>query len=231
MLIQLHMRAIFDQPKKFACRLDDGLPIAQHLGRDKHEMDVMQVVTQWVNSSGTPLDDLGLVHGNRLLVCRERILVAADAIMDMGQHVDDMAGTRHEFAKTFRVRAAWARFSAFATFAQRGLHAAALVSPMTVATPVLGRVPLIAFLMTHWRDGAGGAFTMSLQHGLYRLGCCCLLMALLFVLGVINLLWLAALSVVMLLEKTVPVELWIVRGSGLLVILWGSVLLASGIQI
>jgi predicted metal-binding membrane protein len=57
------------------------------------------------------------------------------------------------------------------------------------------------YLSRHWRSGAGGAFRMGLEHGAYCLGCCWVLMLLLFVGGVMNLLWIAALSVFVLIEK------------------------------
>jgi predicted metal-binding membrane protein len=65
------------------------------------------------------------------------------------------------------------------------------------------RSPL-GFLMTRWRDGARGAWLMGLQHGGCYLGCCWLLMVLLFVAGVMNLLWVAGIAVFILLEKVVP---------------------------
>ena len=121
----------------------------------------------------------------------------------------------------------WAGFSAVATLAQWGLHTAALLSPMMVSTsPVLGGILLIAaglfqwtplkyaclsrcrsplgFLMTEWRDGMRGALHMGLKHGAYCLGCCWMLMALLFVAGVMNILWVAAIAAFVLVEKVVP---------------------------
>lgn len=121
----------------------------------------------------------------------------------------------------------WAGFSAVATLAQWGLHTVALLSTMMGRTgPVLGGLLLLAagifqwtplkavclthcrsplgFFMTHWRDGARGAWLMGLQHGGYCLGCCWLLMVLLFVAGVMNLLWVAGIAVLILLEKVVP---------------------------
>jgi predicted metal-binding membrane protein len=47
----------------------------------------------------------------------------------------------------------------------------------------------VSFLATHWRVGRGGAFRMGLTHGAYCLGCCWILMALLFFGGVMNLWW------------------------------------------
>jgi predicted metal-binding membrane protein len=58
--------------------------------------------------------------------------------------------------------------------------------------------------MSGWREGRGGAFVMGLHHGLYCLGCCWALMALLFVAGVMNLIWVAAIAVAVLIEKVMP---------------------------
>jgi predicted metal-binding membrane protein len=65
------------------------------------------------------------------------------------------------------------------------------------------RSPL-SFLTGHWREGTAGAFGMGAHHGTYCVGCCWALMALLFVLGVMNLLWVAGLAVLVLAEKTLP---------------------------
>ena len=62
----------------------------------------------------------------------------------------------------------------------------------------------IDFVMHHWRRGYAGALRMGLEHGLYCIGCCWFLMGLLFVGGVMNLLWIAALSIFVLLEKVAP---------------------------
>src|SRR5437016_12055384 len=121
----------------------------------------------------------------------------------------------------------WTVYSVVAALAQGALHAAALLSPAMVATsPLLAGGLLVAagvfqwtplkraclaacrsplsFLMTGWREGRGGAVVMGLRHGLYCLGCCWALMALLFVAGVMNLLWVAAIATFVLVEKTVP---------------------------
>jgi len=121
----------------------------------------------------------------------------------------------------------WTAYSAVATLAQWGLHKAALLSPaMTATSPVLNGSLLIAagifqwtpfkrgclkgcrsplsFLMSEWRDGWAGAFIMGLRHGSFCVGCCWILMALLFVAGVMNLLWVAVITIFVLAEKTVP---------------------------
>jgi predicted metal-binding membrane protein len=58
--------------------------------------------------------------------------------------------------------------------------------------------------MTHWRDGGGGAIGMGLRHGASCVGCCWMLMALLFVAGVMNLLWVAMLTGFVLIERATP---------------------------
>jgi predicted metal-binding membrane protein len=121
----------------------------------------------------------------------------------------------------------WTAFSAVAALGQAGLHAAALLSPkMTAESPLLGGVLLVvagvfqwtplkrtclnlcrsplSFVMSRWREGHAGAFVMGLRHGLYCLGCCWALMTLLFVAGVMNLVWVAVIAVAVLVEKTLP---------------------------
>jgi len=113
--------------------------------------------------------------------------------------------------------ATWTLFSVLATASQIALQQLAFATPFIGATILavagiyqftpfkracLGRCQSsIGFLMTHWRDGASGAFRMGLQHGAFCVGCCWMLMALLFVVGVMNLAWVAAISVLVLLEK------------------------------
>ncbi|MCZ6705844.1 MAG: DUF2182 domain-containing protein, partial [Bacteroidetes bacterium] len=80
----------------------------------------------------------------------------------------------------------------------------------------------IGFLMAHWHEGRWGAARMGAHHGLYCLGCCWLLMVLLFVLGVMNLLWIALLTAFVLAEKVVPRGHLLGRIAGLLMIGWGA---------
>ena len=123
--------------------------------------------------------------------------------------------------------AVWTGFSVVATIGQWALHEAALISPMMVSTsPVLSGILLLAagiyqltpmqynllkrcrqplqFLRLNWREGTGGAFVMGLEHGAYCLGCCFVLMGILFFGGVMNLLLLAAVTVFVLIEKALP---------------------------
>jgi len=139
----------------------------------------------------------------------------------------------------------WGAFSLCATSAQYGLERAALVSPMMGrAAPWLGAALLVAaglfqfaplknaclvkcrtplsFVMTEWRDGMRGALVMGLRHGAYCAGCCWALMALLFVGGVMNLLWVATVALFVLIEKVVPAGGRLSKAGGALLIVWGA---------
>ncbi len=146
--------------------------------------------------------------------------------------------------------AAWAGFSLAATTLQWWLDRSSLLSPdMAGNTAYLGAGLLIAagvyqltplkhaclrhcrtpidFLGRRWRQGSRGALAMGLEHGLFCLGCCWVLMGLLFYGGVMNLWWIAGLAVYVLFEKLAPFGPWIGRFGGAVLILWGvSVLLA-----
>ena len=123
--------------------------------------------------------------------------------------------------------AVWTAYSLAATLAQWGLHEVALLSPsMTLTSPLLMSGVLIgagiyqwtplkrrclvgcrsplSFLMSKWREGSWGAWLMGLEHGFYCVGCCWILMALLFVVGVMNLPWVAAIAVFVIAEKLFP---------------------------
>lgn len=80
----------------------------------------------------------------------------------------------------------------------------------------------IQFLSENWQSGTMGALQMGLKHGLFCLGCCWLLMALLFYGGIMNLLWIIGLAIFILIEKLTPANLYFSRYSG-------TVLIASGI--
>jgi predicted metal-binding membrane protein len=78
-----------------------------------------------------------------------------------------------------------------------------------------------SFFSRHWRPRALGALRLGALHGAYCVGCCWLLMALLFVVGVMNLIWIAALAVLVLIEKALPAGQWVGRGVGVALIGWG----------
>jgi predicted metal-binding membrane protein len=144
----------------------------------------------------------------------------------------------------------WAAFSLLATSAQGLLHSAALLSPMLATTnTILAAILLLvagffqwtpykytclhhcrsplSFLLNHWRLGSLGAVQMGAEHGGYCLGCCWALMALLFVAGVMNLLWIAVLAALVLVEKVAPAGHYISRIAGVAFIVWGIWLATS----
>ena len=139
---------------------------------------------------------------------------------------------------------AWTGFSLSATILQWDFELLALLSPkMVIANPFFGGGLLIAagayqwtplkdrclgncrspmaFLTHSWRDGRDGAFRMGLEHGLYCVGCCWVMMGLLFLGGVMNLLWIAAITAFVLLEKLSPIGVQGGRFSGFLLIVSG----------
>ncbi|MFQ5786306.1 MAG: DUF2182 domain-containing protein, partial [Alphaproteobacteria bacterium] len=130
-------------------------------------------------------------------------------------------------AFAFGYLVAWGGFSLAAVALQWGLDRAALLSPAMAGTGVIfGGVLLMAagvyqltplkhaclrhcrsplhFLSHHWRKGRSGALRMGLEHGAFCLGCCWVLMGLLFVGGVMNLYWIVGLALFVLLEKSLP---------------------------
>lgn len=77
------------------------------------------------------------------------------------------------------------------------------------------------FISRHWRSGWNGAVRLGVIHGAYCVGCCWMLMALLFVGGVMNLLWIVGLTLIVAGEKLLPAQLQLSRISGSALILWG----------
>jgi predicted metal-binding membrane protein len=145
---------------------------------------------------------------------------------------------------------AWFAFSLAATSAQWVLERAALLTPMMEnASTVLGGIVLIAagvyqwtpikeaclaycqapltFVMRHggFRADANGALALGFRHGLYCIGCCWALMLLLFIGGVMNVLWIAALAGLVLLEKVLPLGKLVSRVAGCIFIGSGAWLL------
>jgi predicted metal-binding membrane protein len=86
------------------------------------------------------------------------------------------------------------------------------------------RSPL-GHLTAHWKEGRLGALRMGLEHGLVCLGCCWLLMALLFVGGVMNPYWVGGLALLVLVEKVAPRGDILGRAAGVVMAVWGVVVL------
>ncbi|WP_298827992.1 DUF2182 domain-containing protein [uncultured Piscinibacter sp.] len=142
----------------------------------------------------------------------------------------------------------WSGFSVAAAAMQWSLQAMNLLSPMIVSASagLTGTLLLIAgvyqfsplkrtclghcrtpmaSLIGGWRAGAYGGLVMGLRHGLFCLGCCWALMALLFVGGVMNLAWIAALSVAAAIEKLAP------RGAAIARILGYGLITAGAVRL
>jgi predicted metal-binding membrane protein len=88
------------------------------------------------------------------------------------------------------------------------------------------RSPL-EFLMFHWRESPLGPLTAGMRHGVFCLGCCWMLMALLFVGGIMNLVWIGAIALLVLVEKTLPWGSRTSRLTGALLGAWGVVILLT----
>lgn len=150
---------------------------------------------------------------------------------------------------------AWGGFSVVATFLQWRLEKLALLTPMMESASLpLGSAllfsagiyqltPLKHTCLRHcrspidyfghsWRGGKTGALIMGLKHGLFCIGCCWVLMLLLFYGGIMNLMWIIGLAFFVLLEKVTPVGHWIGRFSGIILIIWAtSILLQYSLSI
>jgi len=146
----------------------------------------------------------------------------------------------------------WMVFSGFATLAQWWLHSAALLSSdMVVRSRTAGGVLLvvagvfqwsglkhrclnncrspIGFFFNEWREGQAGAIAMGIRHGGYCLGCCFLLMATLFVAGIMNVLWVGLLAALVLIEKLSTAGPVISRTAGGAMLAWGAWMIFSGL--
>jgi predicted metal-binding membrane protein len=144
----------------------------------------------------------------------------------------------------------WTAFSLAATLLHAALEQAALLTPMMaseskllngaliIAAGVYQLTPLksiclskcrnpVQFFMTHWRPGAAGALRMGMTHGAYCLGCCWMLMLLLFAVGVMNLAWVALVAGFVLLEKLLPAGVAASRFAGIALIIVGLAILVA----
>lgn len=112
----------------------------------------------------------------------------------------------------------WSR-SAMLSAGVLGLAAAYQFTPLKTACLAQCQGP-VGFLAAHWRRGPWGAFRLGLLHGRSCLGCCWAMMLILFVGGVMNLVWIAALGILALAERHLPGGDRVRRGSGILLALW-----------
>lgn len=142
---------------------------------------------------------------------------------------------------------AWSLFAVLAALLQLSLHARGLLEGHLLAVSAQGagllllvagiyqltpwkaaclrhcRSP-IGFFLEHWSPGAWGAVRMGLRHGFYCVGCCWMLMLLMFVGGAMSVLTMAALCGFILAERLLPPGPWVSRIPGATMIAWGATL-------
>jgi predicted metal-binding membrane protein len=142
----------------------------------------------------------------------------------------------------------WAAFSLAATSLQWLLQQISLLNPeMKTTNKILGSMILILagifqftplkqtclkycrtpldFVLNHWKEGKSGALRMGIENGFYCVGCCWMLMVLLFVAGIMNLLWVAIIALFVLVEKISPGIKWIPYVAGFVLIIYGVLFL------
>ncbi|MCW3106577.1 MAG: metal-binding protein [Segetibacter sp.] len=138
----------------------------------------------------------------------------------------------------------WGGFSLIATILQWVLQQITWLNPdMIITNKILGSIILIAagvfqftplkqtclnfcksplqFIYSHWKDGKKGAVAMGIRNGTYCVGCCWVLMVLLFVSGVMNILWVALITLFVLIEKVTAKSKWISLTAGSVLIIYG----------
>jgi predicted metal-binding membrane protein len=146
--------------------------------------------------------------------------------------------------------AVWTAFSLAAVLLEAALQAGGLLNPMLVSTsgwltgglliaagvyqwlPIKRvclekcRAPL-QFFMMRWRPGPRGAVLMGVEHGAFCVGCCWVLMLLLFAAGVMDLMWVVVIAAFVLVEKLFPFARAIGWASGALLAAGGVAAIAS----
>ena len=146
--------------------------------------------------------------------------------------------------------AVWIGFSLAASVLQVGLAGAALLTPMMasasawlsggllIAAGVYQWAPLkevclekcrapLQFFLFNWRPGPAGALRMGVKHGAFCVGCCWVLMLILFAVGVMNLLWVALIAGFVLAEKLLPGGRLVGRTAGIVLAAAGVYLIAA----
>lgn len=163
------------------------------------------------------------------------------------QHQNPFVPTGYLLSGYFLV---WTVFSFFATVLQWLLQQLSLLNPEMVTTSkILGAIILISagafqftplknrclqqcrtpidFIHRHWKEGKRGALQMGIKNGIYCLGCCWILMILLFVSGIMNLLWIAIIALFVLIEKVLPAAKAVSSMAGIALIVFGIIVLVQ----
>lgn len=214
--------------------------VASRMG-DMSSVLSMPMTSAWTGTQAALMGLMWSVMMAAMMLPSAVPMVLAYERMDQGSPVSRI-GSTGLFVGGYLI--VWAAFALVATSLQWMLHDLALVDGMGAAGTgsVAGTVLIVAgvvqfapvkrrslmtcrtplgFLMTSWREGRSGALRMGLHHGALCVGCCWALMALLFVLGVMNLAWVVALAALVLLEKVAPRGEILSRMSGTILVAWG----------
>ena len=199
------------------------------------------------------LRDTWLVFAMWTVMMAAMMLPSASPMIEMYARIArgrnaEQGGRAWLFAAGYLI--AWTAFSAVITVVQYGLERTGIIADAMRMAPFAGGLLLIAagiyqltplkqacltqcrsplgYFMTEWRSGGRGALLMGLNHGAFCVGCCWLLMALMFVAGAMNLVWAAALTIFVLFEKTTPWGARVVGASGAMMVAAGIALAAFG---
>ncbi len=214
---------------------------------DMSSVFAMPMTSAWTpTQAGLMLVMWAVMMASMMLPSAAPMVVAYDRLDRASAAADRAGGSTRLFVAGYL--AVWAIFGVGASGLQWLLHDRAVVDAMGVAmSPMVAGTMLLAagifqftplkdvclgkcrspmgFLMTSWREGRGGAFVMGLHHGGYCVGCCWALMALLFVIGIMNLAWVSVLAGFVLVEKVAPGHLPVSRLGGAVLAVWGLVVL------
>lgn len=147
--------------------------------------------------------------------------------------------------------AIWLLFSTALTLLQWQMHTLAWLSPMMDNENAISAAGILflagfyqfmpiknaclvhcktpmGFLLNEWEEGAAGAFKMGVRHGAYCVGCCWAQMLIMFVVGVMNLLGMALITLLVIAEKSLPLQSkFICRTVGVAFLAWGAFLVIA----
>lgn len=181
---------------------------------------------------------------------------AAPAILTFGavsRRLDGSDSSARMFAFAAGYALVWTGFSLAAVGLQMAADRVLLLNPMFATTSrVVGgilliaaglyqftplkeaclrkcQIPLLVFAR-NWRPGLSGALRMGFGHGVYCVGCCAVLMAVLFYGGVMEPIWIAGLAAYILVEKILPVRWHVSRFAGIILCIWGGAVLWTALR-